>query len=99
MRLKVEFELMGIKLCDLGGFADQAVEAVALLVDYGKQICALRLAQLRLVRLRLVPLHVGKQCFRRSFDGCERSAELMSHRVQQHRTQAVTLSRRLGARK
>lgn len=86
MRCKIQFHFAGIQLSHLGGFADQAIQAIAFLVDDDEQ----------LVLLAIVEATIGEQVRCRGFDGSERGAEGVGDGIEERGPQALTFSGGFG---
>jgi hypothetical protein len=72
--IKGKLDFIGIELCHLCGLADEAVQAVAFLIDDGKQFVIL-----------FGRVHsAAEQRRHRGFDGSERRAKFMGDRIEQH---------------
>ena len=77
----MQFDLVGVELGHLRGFADQAVETIGFFVDHGKQFLALCLVQ-GVIR---------EQARDGGFDPGERSAQLMRDGIEQDGAQVLAL--------
>src|SRR5215469_4612889 len=79
MQLEMKFQLMRVQLYDFCGLSYQPIQTIALLINNRKQIFALWGIQ----------LSPGQERLGRCLDGGKGSTELMSHRIEQYRAQAI----------
>ena len=85
---ETELDFVGVELRHLGSFADQAVQAVALLVDDGQQF---------VFSSGGMRFDAAEQRSHRCFDGGERRAKFVGDGIEQHRAQLFAFARGFGA--